>query len=266
MTTGSGPGVRAPRDRFDLTGRVAIVTGATKGLGRAFARGLAAAGADVVVSSRKQDACETVAAELAVESGRDVLGLACHVGEWDAIPGFVDQVRERFGRIDVLVNNAGINPAQVALVDVTEGLWDKVLGVNLKGPLRMAACVAPVMAEGGGGSIINVASVGAYRGSAGNGHYAASKSALVTLTQSMAAEWVDLGVRVNAISPGPFDTEMMQGGERAMPGFSERAGAGTMQKRVADPDECVGAIVYLASDASSYVTGEDHVVAGGMLR
>ncbi len=254
------------RDRFDLTGKVAIVTGATKGLGRAFARGLAEAGADVVVSSRKQDACDVVAAEIAAATGREVLGAACHVGDWDAIPGFIERVRERFGRIDVLVNNAGINPAQVELRDVTEAFWDKVLDVNVKGPLRMSTSVVPVMADGGGGSIINVASVGAYRGSAGNGHYAASKSALVTLTQSMAAEWAGLGIRVNAISPGPFDTEMMQGGERAMPGYYERAGSGTMQKRVADPDECVGAIVYLASSASSFVTGEDHVVSGGMLR
>lgn len=253
-------------NRFDLTDKVAIVTGATKGLGRAFARGLAEAGADVVVSSRKQDACDSVAADIAASTGRQVIGLACHVGEWDLIPEFVDRVRERFGRIDVLVNNAGINPAQVELRDVTEAFWDKVMAVNVKGPLRMSTSVVPVMVEGDGGSIINVASIGAYRGSAGNGHYSASKSALVTLTQSMAAEWAPLGVRVNAISPGPFNTEMMQGGERAMPGYIERAGAGTLQRRVAHPDECVGAVVYLASDAASFVTGEDHVVSGGMLR
>ncbi len=253
-------------DRFDVSGRVAIVTGATKGLGRAFARGLAAAGARVVVSSRKQDACDEVAAEIAADTGAEVLGAACHVGDWDAIPVFVDRVVDHFGRIDILVNNAGINPAQVPLLEMTKALWDKVMEVNLTGPLRMSTCVVPTMADGGGGSIVNVASVGAYRGSAGNSHYAASKSGLVRLTQSMASEWAPLGVRVNVISPGPFDTEMMRGGERAMPGYAERAAAGTMQRRVADPDECVGAVLYLASAASSYVTGEDHVIAGGMLR
>lgn len=252
-------------DRFDLTGKVAIVTGGSRGLGRAAAHGLAEAGAHVVVSSRKQDACEATAAEIADATGREVLGLACHVGDWDAIPGFVEQVVDRFGRIDVLVNNAGINPAQIELRDISEELWDKVFAVNLKGPLRMSTCVVPTMAAHGG-SIINVATVGAYRGGVGNAHYSASKSALVRLTQSMAAEWAPLGIRVNAISPGPFDTDMMRGGERAMPGFAARAGSATMQQRVADPDECVGAVIYLASAASSFVTGEDHVVAGGMLR
>ena len=253
-------------NRFDVSGKVAIVTGGTRGLGRAIARGLAQAGAKVVVSSRKQDRCDDVAGAIAAETGADVLGLACHVGNWDEVPDFVDRVVKHFDRIDILVNNAGINPALVNLLDVTPAFWDKVMDVNLKGPLRTSTLAVPHMAAGGGGSIVNVSSVGAYRGSAGQGHYSASKSALVTLTQSMAAEWAPLGVRVNAISPGPFNTDMMQGGERAMPGYTKRAGSATMQKRVADPDECVGAILYLASDASSYVTGEDHVIAGGMLR
>ena len=253
-------------DRFDVSGRVAIVTGATKGLGRAIARGLAQAGAIVVVSSRKPDLCTEVATELAAESGSTVVGAACHVGDWDAVPGFVDGVAERFGRIDILVNNAGITPANVELLDMPLALWDKVMEVNLKGPLRVATCVARHMAATGGGSIVNIASVGAYRGSFGNAHYAASKAALVVLTHSMAAEWAPLGIRVNTLSPGPFDTDMMRGGDRAMPGFAARAGEATMLKRVADPDELVGAVLYLTSDASSYVTGEDHVVSGGLLR
>jgi NAD(P)-dependent dehydrogenase (short-subunit alcohol dehydrogenase family) len=252
--------------RFDVDGRVAIVTGATKGLGRAFARALAAAGSTVVVSGRRQETCDQAAAELRDETGGDVRGQAWHAGDWDSAAVLVDRTIEWFGQVDVLVNNAGINPGPVALVDMTESLWDKVLGVNLRGPMRLSSLVAPRMGESGGGSIINVSSVGAYRGGTGNSHYAASKAALLTLTQSMAAEWAHWGVRVNAISPGPFLTPMTEGGEHAMPGFLDRSGSATMLKRVADPDECAGAVLYLASNASSFVTGEDHVVSGGLLR
>jgi len=251
---------------FDLTDRVAVVTGATKGIGRAVAEGLAQAGAAVVVSSRKQALCESVAAEIAAATGQDTLGLACHVGDWDAVPSFVEAVYDRFGHVDVLVNNAGINPAPTPVVDVTREYWRKLQSVNLEGPLRMSALVAPRMRDHGGGSIINVASVGAYVGGAGNSAYAASKAGLVVLTKVMAREWAPWKVRVNAISPGPFVSEMMLGAERATPGLLERSGAATMLGRVADPAEIVGAAVYLGSDASSFVTGEDHVVSGGMLR
>jgi NAD(P)-dependent dehydrogenase (short-subunit alcohol dehydrogenase family) len=251
---------------FDLTGRVALVTGATKGIGRAVAEGLAQAGASVVVSSRKQDLCDTVAEAIGAATGRDTMGLACHVGDWDAIPSFVEEVYTRFGRIDVLVNNAGINPAPTPVVDVTLEYWRKLQSVNLEGPLRMSALIAPRMRDHGGGSIINVASVGAYVGGAGNSAYAASKAGLVVLTKVMAREWAPWNVRVNVISPGPFVSEMMLGAERAAPGLLERSGAATMLGRVAEPAEIVGAAVYLASHASSFVTGEDHVVSGGMLR
>ena len=194
------------------------------------------------------------------------MGLACHVGDWDAIPSFVEEVYARFGQVDVLVNNAGINPAPTPVVDVTLEYWRKLQSVNLEGPLRMSALVAPRMRDHGGGSIINVASVGAYIGGAGNSAYAASKAGLVVLTKVMAREWAPWNVRVNVISPGPFVSEMMLGAERAAPGLLERSGAATMLGRVADPTEIVGAAVYLGSDASSFVTGEDHVVSGGMLR
>jgi NAD(P)-dependent dehydrogenase (short-subunit alcohol dehydrogenase family) len=251
---------------FDLTGRVAVVTGATKGIGRAVVEGLARAGASVVVSSRKQERCVAVAADVAAATGRDAVGLACHVGEWDAIPAFVDRVFERFGQIDVLVNNAGINPASTPVVDLTLEYWRKLHAVNLEGPLRLSALIAPRMRDGQGGSIINVSSVGAYVGGWGNGAYAASKAGLVVLTKVMAREWAPWKVRANVISPGPFVSEMMLGAERASPGLLERTAAATMLGRVAEPTEIVGAVVYLASDASSFVTGEDHVVSGGMLR
>jgi NAD(P)-dependent dehydrogenase (short-subunit alcohol dehydrogenase family) len=251
---------------FSLDGRVAVVTGSTKGLGRAMAEGLARAGASVVVSSRKPDACEQVAAEIAAATGREVVGLACHVGDWDAIPPFVDAVIERFGRIDVLVNNAGIHPGPMTVIDMTAAYLDKLYTVNLKGPVRMAGVVAPHMAKTGGGSIINVSTVGAYRGGPGVGAYTSSKAALVNFTKVMANEFAPLGVRVNVISPGPFDSEMVRAADALDPEFTKRAAAGTMQHRIAATGEIVGATIYLASDASSFVTGEDHVVSGGMLR
>src|SRR5437588_4500145 len=144
-----------PADLFDLTGKVAIVTGSTKGIGRAIVEGLAAAGAAVVVSSRKQDLCEAVAKKIEAATGRDVLPLACHVGDWDGIPSFIEAVRARFGRIDVLVNNAGISPAHVTPTDMTLEYWRKVFSVNLEGPLRLSQQAAPIMRDGGGGSIVN---------------------------------------------------------------------------------------------------------------
>jgi NAD(P)-dependent dehydrogenase (short-subunit alcohol dehydrogenase family) len=251
---------------FDLTGKVAIVTGSTKGIGRAMASGLAQAGATVVVSSRKQELCEKAASEIAAETGAMTLGLACHVGEWDAIPGFVETVHERFGHIEVLVNNAGITPSRLTVSDITQDVWRKIFSVNVEGPLRMAQCVAPLMREHGGGSIVNIASMAAYSGGPGVCAYGASKAALVNLTKSMAQEWVQWNIRVNALSPGPFLSEMVEGAERNAPGFKDMIAGGTLMKRVADPPEVVGPVLYLASDASSFVTGDDLSVSGGMMK
>lgn len=251
---------------FDFSGKVAIVTGSTKGLGRAMAEGFARSGAKVVVSSRKQELCDQVAGELAERHDVEVMGLACHVGEWDAVPGFVDAVVERFGSIDVLVNNAGINPTADSLCDTSLELWRKVFAVNIEGALRMSTLVAPVMRDNGGGSIVNIATVGAYSGGPGVGAYGASKAGLINLTRTMAKEWAAWRVRVNAISPGPIKSELTEGAEAAAPGFYERAGSATAMKRVAETEEIIGPVLYLASDASSFVTGEDHVVAGGMPR
>jgi NAD(P)-dependent dehydrogenase (short-subunit alcohol dehydrogenase family) len=249
---------------FDLTGKVVVVTGSTKGIGRAMAHGLAAAGASVVVSSRKQDLCDDVAKAIATETGAEVIGLACHVGEWDAIPAFVERVVDRFGRIDGLVNNAGINPARIGIVDTTLEFWRKVFSVNLEGPLRMSQQVAPIMRDLGGGSIVNIGTMAAYSGGASINAYAASKAALLNLTKSMAQEWAPWHVRVNFLSPGPFMSEMMEGGARTAPGFLELVAGGTLMKRIADPPEIVGPVLYLISDASSFVTGDDLSVSGGM--
>jgi gluconate 5-dehydrogenase len=251
---------------FDLTGKVAVVTGSTKGIGRAMAEGLARAGASVVVSSRDQGRCDEAAAQIREATGREVEGIACHVGDWDAVPGAVERMHERFGRIDVLVNNAGISPARDPVATISLELWRKVFSVNLEGPLRMAQCVLPVMREQGGGSIINIATMAAYSGGSAVCAYGSSKAGLVNLTKSMAMEWAPYGVRVNVLSPGPFFSEMVAGAARQSPGFIELIANGTFMKRVADPAEIVGPVVYLASDASSFVTGDDISVSGGMMK
>jgi NAD(P)-dependent dehydrogenase (short-subunit alcohol dehydrogenase family) len=254
-------------DIFDLTGKVAIVTGSTKGIGRAMVEGLAAAGAKVVVSSRKQELCDEVAAEIEASTGAEVLGLACHVGDWDAIPGFVEKVVERFGRIDVLVNNAGINPAPVTVSEMTLEYWQKVFSVNLEGPLRMSQQVAPVMRDGGGGSIVHIGTMAAYGPGPNICAYGASKAGLRNLTRAMAMEWADWGIRVNILSPGPFMSEMLAGAAaRSDIDYLGMVSSGTLLKRVADPAEIVGPVLYLASDASSFVTADDISVSGGMMK
>jgi NAD(P)-dependent dehydrogenase (short-subunit alcohol dehydrogenase family) len=258
--------VRPTRDLFDLTGKVVIVTGSTKGIGRAMAEGLAGAGAAVVVSSRKQDLCDAVAKEIEAASGSEVLPLACHMGEWDAIPGFVDAVHARFGRIDALVNSAGINPARIGPADMTLDYWRKVFAVNLEGPLRASQYVFPIMRDQGGGSIVNIGTMAAYSGGGNICAYGASKGALLNLTKSMAMDWAKHNVRVNMLSPGPFMSEMMEGGAKTQPGFLELVAGGTFMKRIADPDEIVGPVCYLVSDASSFVTGDDLSVSGGMMK
>ena len=249
---------------FDLDGRVALVTGATRGLGRAMARGLAEAGASVVVTGRRQSACDAAAAELAEETGREILGAACHMGDWEAIDALVERVHERFGRLDALVNNAGINPAFAPVEQITSDFFDKLYAVNVKGPMRLAARVAPRMGESGGGSIVNVITVGAYEGGPGIGAYSSSKAALLNLTKVMALEWAARKVRVNALAPGPFMTDMMRGAAGNAEGFLEATASATLQKRIAEPEEIVGAVLFLASDASAFVTGEDLRVAGGL--
>lgn len=249
---------------FRLDGKIAIVTGSTKGIGKAMARGLASAGATVVVSSRKQVLCDEVAAELREETGGQVIGLSCHVGDWDAMPDFVSEVHRQLGAIHVLVNNAGINPARITASDMKLEYWRKLFAVNLEGPLRLSQCVAPIMREQGGGSIINIATMAGYSSGPNICAYGASKAGLINLTKSMAQEWAPWNVRVNVLSPGPFLTEMVEGATRTSPGFKELIASGTMLKRIAEPEEIVGPVVYLASDASSFVTGDDLSVSGGM--
>jgi NAD(P)-dependent dehydrogenase (short-subunit alcohol dehydrogenase family) len=229
-------------------------------------QGLAEAGATVVVNSRKQGLCEQVANEIEASTGSTALGLSCHVGEWEQIPGFIDDIRDRLGRIDVLVNNAGINPALKTASEMDIAYWRKLFSVNVEGPLRLSQLVAPIMREQGGGSIVNVTTMAAYSGGSRICAYAASKAALVNLTKSMAQELAPWNIRVNAIAPGPFLSEMMEGGERNEPGYKDTMASLTLMNRIANPKEIVGPVVYLASEASSFVTGDEIAVCGGMQR
>jgi NAD(P)-dependent dehydrogenase (short-subunit alcohol dehydrogenase family) len=243
---------------FDLHAKVALVTGGSRGLGREMVLAFARAGADVVIASRKLPACEATAAE--VEAlGRRALPVACHVGQWDALDGLVDAAWARFGRVDVLVNNAGMSPLYPSLAGVSEALWDKVLAVNLKGPFRLAALVGTRMAAGRGGSIINVSSVAAVRPSPAEAPYAAAKAGLNTITVAMAHAFGPT-VRVNCIMAGPFLTDIAKAWDpRALEHFERSAALG----RAGRPEEIVGAALYFASDASSFTTGAILRVDGG---
>jgi NAD(P)-dependent dehydrogenase (short-subunit alcohol dehydrogenase family) len=252
------------QQRFDLSGKVAIVTGASRGLGKAMALGLAEAGADVVVSSRTLSACEEVAG--AIEAlGRAALPVACDMGSWQDGDRLAAQTFERFGRCDVLINNAGVTQGPIPLTETTEAFFDEVQAINVKGPMHLASLVAPRMGEAGGGSIINVLSTAAQQPVGYMAAYSVSKSGLWSLTRVMAQEWAPLGVRVNAIAPGSFLTDMMQKLGEQTPGFFEQCVGNTLLGRMGEPEELVGAALFLASDASSYVTGQTLGVCGGVL-
>jgi NAD(P)-dependent dehydrogenase (short-subunit alcohol dehydrogenase family) len=246
------------RNRFDLSGRVAVVTGGTRGLGLAMAHGFARAGAEVVVVSRKPEACEEVAAALRAE-GAKAAACACHVGHWDRLDGLVEDVYRDFGRVDVLVNNAGVSPQYGKLSEVTEELFDKVVSVNLKGPFRLAALVGERMVEAGGGSIINVSSTGAVRPTRDIVPYAAAKAGVNAMTVGL-AHALGPSVRVNAIMPGPFLTSIASAWDMDL--FAKLARTFPL-RRAGEAEEIVGAALYLASDASSYTTGTILTVDGG---
>lgn len=243
----------------ELDGKVALVTGASRGLGLAIAEGMAAAGARVVVASRKPDACQSAAAAIVERTGGDVRPLTMHVGHWDAMEVALGVIDDWHGRLDVLVNNAGIAPVTHPLQDCTEALFDKVVEVNLKGPFRLMSLVGARMARSGGGSIINVSSIGAVRPSAPEAVYAATKSGLNTLTQAFAQAYAP-AVRVNCIMPGAFATDMASSwSEEFVAAVTDRLPAG----RLGRPEEIVGTAVLLASDRSSYTTGAVIPVDGG---
>jgi len=244
---------------LDATGKVVVVTGGSKGLGRAMALGFAEAGADVVVASRKLEPCEAVAAEVRA-LGRRALAVSCHVGDWDQCGALVDAVITEFGRVDVLVNNAGIAPVPPSLLDVTPELFDKTIAVNLKGPLRLTALAAEHMPRGG--AVINVSSKASLHPSSFTVVYAAAKAGLNALTRATAEEYGPRGIRVNAIVCGTFHTDSFHTSAPTEELQAQMA-EGTALGRVASADEIVGTALYLASDASSYLTGELILLDGG---
>lgn len=252
--------VPSTSERFDLSGRVALVTGGSRGLGRAMALGLAGAGADVVVASRKLDSCRVVAAEIEA-LGRHALPVAVNVSHWEELDGLVETVYDQFGHVDVLVNNAGMSLVYGALTDVTEAMWDKVVGINLKGPFRLTSLVGSRMAAGGGGSIINVSSTGSIRPAPFMLPYDAAKAGLNALTVGFAHAYGPT-VRVNCIMAGPFFTDVAEHWD--LEAFEKAAQARHALGRGGLPDEIVGAALYFASEASSYTTGAVLRVDGGI--
>jgi NAD(P)-dependent dehydrogenase (short-subunit alcohol dehydrogenase family) len=242
---------------FDLTGRVALVTGGSRGLGREMVLAFARAGADVVVTSRKSDACEKVAQEV-TGLGRRALAHACHVGHWDEIDKLVEAAYTAFGHVDVLVNNAGMSPLAPSSAQTSEELFDKIVGVNFKGPFRLGARVGQRMYDGDGGSIINVSSTGALMPQPRFGPYAGAKAALNAMTQVLAREFGPQ-VRVNTISAGPFLTDIAD----AWPEEARRS-ARSAAGRPGRPEEIVTTALYLASPASSFTTGALLRVDGGL--
>jgi NAD(P)-dependent dehydrogenase (short-subunit alcohol dehydrogenase family) len=251
---------RNPAGRFDLTGKVALVTGGSRGLGRSMVQAFAAAGADVVVTSRKLAACEAVAADVTAATGRRAVALACNVGRWDELDGLVDGAYRAFGRIDVLVNNAGMSLLYGQASEVTEAMWDKVVDLNMKGVFRLTALVGSRMVADGGGSIVNVSSVGSIRPNPTILPYAAAKAGMNSLTVGFSRTYGPT-VRVNCIMAGPFLTDIA----KAWNMESVNAGAKRHAlQRVGEPDEVVGAALYFASDASSFTTGAILRVDGGI--
>jgi NAD(P)-dependent dehydrogenase (short-subunit alcohol dehydrogenase family) len=249
---------KAAGELFDLSGKVALITGGSRGLGREMALAFARAGADLVIASRKAAACEAVAAE--VEAlGRRALPYACHVGQWDALDALADAAYGRFGKVDVLVNNAGMSPLYPSLVEVSEALWDKVLAVNLKGAFRLSALVGTRMAAGAGGSIINVSSVAAIRPTPIETPYAAAKAGLNAITVAFAHAFGPR-VRVNCIMAGPFLTDISKAWD---PNAVARLETTAALGRAGQPAEIIGAALYFASDASSFTTGAILRVDGG---
>ncbi len=248
------------RELFDLTGKVCVVTGGSRGLGREMVLGFARAGADVVIASRKLDSCEELAKEVESTTGQKALAVACNVSDWSQVEELAAKSYERFGKIDVLVNNAGMSPLYDHISNVTEALYDKVLDVNLKGPFRLTALVGTKMVEQGKGSIIMVSSNGSMNPRADIIPYAAAKAGLNAMTVGFAHAFGPK-VRVNCIMPGPFLTDISKAWD--LEAFNKRAATNIFLRRGGEANEVVGAALYFASDASSYTTGAILPITGG---
>lgn len=254
--------------QFSLEGKVALITGGSRGIGEATAVGFAKAGADVIVTSRKLEELERVAG-LVEKEGRKTMALATHMGRLSQIRDLVDKVMDEFGRIDILVNNAGTSIA-APMIDIEEKAWDAVMNLNLKGVIFLSQAAARIMKENGGGTIINVASINGYKASSPTITYAISKAGIIMATMGLAKEWAQYGIRVNAIAPGPIETALLNASWGLLsPEDAKNAkaatAAGVPLNRIGDPKEIADTMIFLASDASSYITGQTITVDGGVL-
>jgi NAD(P)-dependent dehydrogenase (short-subunit alcohol dehydrogenase family) len=246
---------------FDLTGKVAVVTGASRGIGQAIAERFAEAGAKVVLSSRKQEGLEPVADAIRAKGG-EALAVAAHNGDKAALQTLVQKTVEGFGRLDILVNNAATNPHFGALLDAEDSMWQKTIEVNIMGNIWLTQAAVPVMHQNGGGKIVNVASVNGIRPGRLQGIYSATKAAVINLTQTLALELGIDNIQVNAIAPGLVKTKFARviwENEVVMQELLNRTPAG----RIGEPDDIAGIALYLASPASAYTTGQVFVVDGG---
>lgn len=247
--------------QFDLKGKIAIITGASKGIGERMARGMAEFGAKVVISSRKQEAVDIVAQALRDE-GLEATGIACHVGDDEQLKNLVDKTIELYGGVDILINNAATNPVFGPIAETEGEVFDKIMHVNVKAPFKLCNMVYPIMKSRGGGSIINIASVEGMKPSFGLGLYSVSKAALIMLTKNQAKEWGADGIRVNAICPGLVKTKFSAAiwqNDHILNQVEKHLPAG----RMAMPDEMAGLAVFLASQAASYCTGSVFTADGG---
>ena len=245
---------------FDLTDQVVLITGGSRGLGREMALAIARCGADVVIASRNFDTCVATADEIEKATGRAAMPYQVHVGRWDQLDGLVDAAYERFGRVDTLINNAGMSPLYESLTSVSEKLFDAVINLNLKGPFRLSSLLGERMVDAGSGAIINISSTGSIRPRAEFLPYAAAKAGLNALTQGLAMAYGP-AVRVNTLMAGPFFTDISRAWD--LDATDARAQFSAL-KRVGEPAEIVGAALYLASGASSFTSGATLRVDGGI--
>ncbi len=243
---------------LDLTGKVAIITGGSRGIGRSIAIGFAQNGASVVVTSRNLDSCESTAGEIQ-KLGGSAIPIAAHMGRLQEIKSLVDQTVEAYGAVDIIVNNAA-NPLMLGVGEITQEAWEKALNTNLRGPVFLVQEALPYLEAGSGGSVINMLSNAAFMYTPNHLLYTVAKSGLDAATRSMAAQLASKNIRVNAMVPGTVDTDMVQ----AMPeSFQEMAAKGSLLRRAAQPDEMVAMAIVLASDAGSFMTGHTYFVDGG---
>ncbi|MGP4843055.1 SDR family NAD(P)-dependent oxidoreductase [Marinobacter sp. 1Y8] len=246
---------------FDMTGKVALITGSTKGIGRSIAEEMARSGAKVVISSRKADVCEKVAGELR-EQGFEALAIPCHVGRKDDLRNLVDKTIEAWGQIDVLVCNAATNPVYGPTSEMTDEAWDKIMDTNVKGTFWLTNMVLPQMAERGEGAVVLLSSIAGIRGNTTIGTYGISKAAEAALARNLAVEWGPRGIRVNAIAPGLVRTDFA----KALtddPVRAKRAEEKTPLRRIGEPVDIAGLAVFLSTKASAYITGQVIVADGG---